>query len=193
MIRWWDVLKVFKRLQCFKSFPIHLHLNPFCHIFRQWFQLQQTMSSVSQSSYKQYDIKGFPPWTMCTLMQLFRWTRKYLQRSASERISQPLQKSHQSQFYIFCPGLLAFYPSHSGNKRRFDKKAAELPDNSFRMRYKHNLFCPIQQIWLFKIDEKLWYTFCSWVEVKIWNFYGPKMKIKYLKFLRSLDTHFAVG
>ena len=141
MIRCWDVLKVFKPLQCFNSFPIHLHLNIFFHIFRQWFQLQQTMSSVSQSSYKQYDIKGFPPCTMCTLMQLFRWSRKYLPRSASERISQPLQKSHQSQFYIFCPGLLAFYPSHSGNKR-FDKKAAELPDNSFRMRHKHIYIAP---------------------------------------------------
>ena len=141
MIRCWDVLKVFKPLQCFNSFPIHLHLNIFFHIFRQWFQLQQTMSSVSQSSYKQFDIKGFPPCTTCTLMQLFRWTRKYLQRSASERISQPLQKSHQSQFYIFCPGLLAFYPSHSGNKR-FDKKAAELPDNLFRMRHKHIYIAP---------------------------------------------------
>ena len=186
MIRWWDVLKVFKRLQCFKSFPIHLHLNPFCHIFRQWFQLQQTMSSVSQSSYKQYDIKGFPPWTMCTLMQLFRWTRKYLQRSASERISQPLQKSHQSQFYIFCPGLLAFYPSHSGNKRRFDKKAAELPVNSEWCT--NIIYIATDDIFhylklLRSFDTIIWQSI--WSKLASWSYSGITLDIKVFSLWRT--------
>ena len=108
---WSDGGTFSKSLKCFNSFPIHLHLNPFCRIFFSndfnSNKLCVLFMSITILMFETTCHKGNRPCTMrtmCTLMQLFRWTRKLLQRSASERLSQPLRKSHQSQFYIFCPG-----------------------------------------------------------------------------------------